>query len=72
MGKKIDTTIPPQEWEMMKYSTFPSSYSRQEKREKLDLLINSNSMIFSEKYDGNLCRFIAEDGDILCQTRTIS
>lgn len=72
MSKKIDTTIPPQEWEMMKYSTFPSSYSRQEKREKLDLLINSNSMIFSEKYDGNLCRFIAEDGDILCQTRTIS
>lgn len=72
MGKKIDITIPPQEWEMMKYSTFPSSYSRQEKREKLDLLINSNSMIFSEKYDGNLCRFIAEDGDILCQTRTIS
>lgn len=72
MSKKIDTTISPQEWEMMKYSTFPSSYSRQEKREKLDLLINSNSMIFSEKYDGNLCRFIAEDGDILCQTRTIS
>lgn len=72
MSKKIDTTIPPQEWEMMKYSAFPSSYSRQEKREKLDLLINSNSMIFSEKYDGNLCRFIAEDGDILCQTRTIS
>lgn len=72
MGKKIDITIPPQKWEMMKYSTFPSSYSRQEKREKLDLLINSNSMIFSEKYDGNLCRFIAEDGDILCQTRTIS
>lgn len=72
MSKRIDITIPPQEWEMMKYNTIPSSYSKQQKQERLDIIINSRQMIYAEKYDGDLGRFIINKDKVLIQTRTIS
>lgn len=56
----------------MKYFSFPSSYSAQQKQERIEFLLNSQDYIYSLKTDGNWSRMIWQDGEIVLQSRAIS
>lgn len=72
MGKKIDTTISPTEWVPMKYWSMGSTMTPEQKRDKLDFLIQSRTFLYGEKKDGDLGRVVVEDGYGILQSRTIS
>ena len=72
MGKKIDTSISPVDWVPMKYWAMGSTMSPEQKRDKLDFLIQSHQYIYSEKKDGNWSRAIVDDGYGILQSRTVS
>lgn len=55
-----------------KYFSFPSTYSVQNKKDKINEMINSENFVYSLKTDGNWARFVVEDGIAKLQTRGIS
>lgn len=72
MGKKINTMNHPTLWEPMKYWSMGASLTLEQKREKINNLLMTKGWIFSEKYDGDLCRIIWDDGEVVAQSRSIS
>lgn len=72
MGKKIDTAISPVDWVPMKYWAMGSTMSPEQKRDKLNFLIESHQYIYSEKKDGDWGRVIVDDGYGILQSRTVS
>ena len=72
MGKVIDVSKHPSDWEPMKYWSMGASLSSEQRQEKLLNLLMMKQWIFSEKYDGDLCRIIWDEGEVLAQSRSIS
>ena len=56
----------------MKYFSFPSTYSSQQKQERIKFLLDTNQYIYSLKTDGNWSRAIWMEGEMLLQSRTVS
>lgn len=72
MSKPIDVSIHPSQWEPMKYWSLGASLSREQKTEKINWAIENGSYAAAEKYDGDLCRIIWDEGEVLAQSRTLS
>ena len=72
MGKKIDISKHPSDWEPMKYWSMGASLSSEQRQEKILNLLMMKQWIFSEKYDGDLCRIIWDEGEVLAQSRSVS
>lgn len=72
MSKNINVAKHPADWEPMKYWSMPNFYTNQQRQDKLNVLLRSDTYIFSEKKDGNLGRFVWFDGDAVLQSRSVS
>lgn len=60
------------EMEPMRYWNMPSSMSKDDRRERLDVMISAGTYIFSRKYDGNWARAVITKDRQALQTRGIS
>lgn len=72
MGKKIDTAVSPVDWVPMKYWSMGSTMTPEQKRDKLDFLVQSRTYVYGEKKDGDLGRVVVDDGYGILQSRTVS
>lgn len=54
------------------YYSFPSSYSYERKKERLDMIVSSKQYVAARKYDGNFVRVVVEDDFRALQTRGVS
>lgn len=72
MGKKIDTAVSPVDWVPMKYWSMGSTMTPEQKRDKLDFLVQSRTYVYGEKKDGDLGRVVVDDGYGVLQSRTVS
>lgn len=58
--------------EPMKYQSLSSMMPKEERQNRINMLINTNNYIYSLKTDGNYGRMIWEDGEVVLQSRGIS
>lgn len=68
----IDEFVDLYTMEPMKYQSLSPSYTKQERQAKIDFLVKTGNYIYSQKTDGNWCRTIWSDGDMIMQSRGIS
>lgn len=55
-----------------KYYSFPSAYTTEMKKKKVQEIIDGRGYVFSLKTDGNWARFVSQDGEVKLQSRGIS
>ena len=60
------------EMEPERYYSWPSSYDKTRREDKLSQMVNSGNYMWSLKTDGNYSRFVLQDGIAKLQTRGIS